>query len=211
MIPNHYSCKLVAIDGPNGVGKSTLIEKLKVRFAELGVPILFTREPSESEIGSFTRRFAEKCTGLPLAYLVGADRYFHLETEIIPKLQEGNYVFTDRYVLSSLILQCMDGVDSSVICEINNNAIKPDLQIVVWANENTLQTRLGERECLTRFERGNKSGSELDFMKSGVRILEEMGVTCVHICNDGNLDENVERIVYCVLELGDKNERILTY
>ena len=204
MIPNHYSGKLVAIDGPNGVGKSTLIEKLKVRFAELGVPILFTREPSESEIGSFTRKFAEKSTGLPLAYLVGADRYFHLETEIIPKLQEGNYVFTDRYVLSSLILQRMDGVDSSVICEINNNAIKPDLQIVVWANENTLQARLGERECLTRFERGNKSGKELAFMKSGVRILEEMGVTCVHIRNDGNLDENVERIVHCVLELGDK-------
>lgn len=211
VIPNQYSGKLVAIDGPNGAGKSTLIERLKIRFAELGVPSLFTREPSESEIGSFTRRFAEKSSGLPLAYLVGADRYFHLETEIIPKLQEGNYVFTDRYVLSSLILQRMDGVDSSVICEINNNAIKPDLQIVVWANENTLQARLGERECLTRFERGNKSGNELAFMKSGVRMLEEMGVICVHIRNDGNLDENVERIVHCVLELGDKNERILTY
>ena len=206
MIPNQYSGKLVAIDGPNGAGKSTLIEKLKVRFANLGVPVLFTREPSESEIGSFTRRFAEKCTGLPLAYLVGADRYFHLETEIIPELREGNYVFTDRYILSSLILQGMDGVNSSVICEINNNVIKPDLQIVVWANKNTLQARLGERECLTRFERGNKSGNELAFMESGVRILEEMGVACVHISNDGNLDENVERIVNCVLELGDKNE-----
>jgi hypothetical protein len=43
-------------------------------------------------------------------------------------------------------------------------------------------------------------------MESGVRILEEMGVACVHISNDGNLDENVERIVHCVLELGDKNE-----
>ena len=29
--------------------------------------------------------------------------------------------------------------------------------------------------------------------------------------SDNNLDENVERIVHCVLELGDKNERILTY
>ena len=115
-------------------------------------------------------------------------------------------MFTDRYILSSLILQGMDGVNSSVICEINNNVIKPDLQIVVWANENTLQARLGERECLTRFERGNKSGNELTFMKSGVRILEEMDVTCVHIRNDSNLDENVERIVHCVLELGDKNE-----
>ena len=41
--------------GANGAGKSTLIEKLKARFANLGVPILFTREPSESEIGSENR------------------------------------------------------------------------------------------------------------------------------------------------------------
>ena len=206
MIPNRYCGKLIAIDGPNGAGKSTLIDNLKIRFAELGMPIYFTREPSESEIGTFTRRFAENCTGLPLAYLVGADRYFHLETEIIPKLQEGNYVFTDRYVLSSLILQCMDGINSSVVCEINNNVIKPDLQVVVWANENTLQTRLEKREFLTRFEQGNKSGNELDFMKSGARILEELGVSCIHICNDGNLDKNVECIVQCVLELRDTNE-----
>ena len=61
MIPNRYSGKLVAIDGPNGAGKSTLIEGLKIRFKKTGVPIFFTREPTESEIGSFTRRFAEKC------------------------------------------------------------------------------------------------------------------------------------------------------
>lgn len=206
MIPNQYFGKLVAIDGPNGAGKSTLIAKLKIQLEKLGIPTFFTKEPSESEIGTFTRKFAENCTGLPLAYLVGADRYFHLETEIIPELQEGNYVFTDRYVLSSFILQCMDGVNSSIICQINNNAIKPDLQIVVWANESTLQARLEERGSLTRFEQGNKSGNELEFMKSGARILEEMGVMCIHICNDGNLDENVEQIVQCVLGLGDKNE-----
>lgn len=206
MILNQYCGKLIAIDGPNGAGKSTLIEKLKIRLVELGVPTYFTREPTESGIGTFTRKFAENYSGLPLAYLVGADRYFHLETEIIPELQEGNYVFTDRYVLSSLILQGMDGVDSSIICQINNNAIKPDLQIVVWANESTLQARLGEREFLTRFEQGNKSGNELDFMKSGARILEEMGVTCIHICNDGNLDKNIEHIVQCILGLGEEYE-----
>ena len=206
MIHNQYFGKLIAIDGPNGAGKSTLIEKLKIRFAELGVPTYFTREPSESVLGDFTRRFAENYSGLPLAYLVGADRYFHLETEIIPELQDGKYAFSDRYVLSSFILQGMDGVDLSIICQINNNIIKPDLQIVVWANESTLQARLGERECLTRFEQGNKSGNELDLMKSGTRILEEMGVTCIHICNDGNLDDNVEYIVQYVLGLGEKNE-----
>jgi len=206
MIPNQYCGKLIAIDGPNGAGKSTLIEKLKIRLSELGIPNWFTKEPTESEIGSFTRKFAENNSGLSLAYLVGADRYYHLEKELIPQLQKGNYVFTDRYALSSFILQGMDGVDSSIICQINNNVIKPDLQIVVWVNEGTLQARLRERNIRTRFEQGNQSWKELDFMKSGVRILEEMGVSCIHIFNDGNLDENVEYIVQCLLEMGGKNE-----
>lgn len=160
MIPNHYCGKLIAIDGPNGAGKSTIINGLKSRLAQLGLSCYFTKEPTESEIGLFTRQFAETNSGLPLALLVGADRYFHLEKEIIPRLQEGIFVFTDRYVLSSLILQCMDGVSPKQICQINDNVISPDLQIIVWADEKTLQARLKEREILTRFEQGEKSCDE---------------------------------------------------
>ena len=208
MIPNHYCGKLIAIDGPNGACKSTIINGLKSRLAQLGISSYFTKEPTESEIGLFTRRFAESHSGLPLAYLVGADRYYHLEKEIIPKLQEGICVFTDRYVLSSLILQCMDGVSSKQICKINDNVITPDLQIVVWADEKTLQARLKEREVLTRFEQGKKSCKELAMMQAGVDMLESMGVNCLHLCNDSNLNDNIECTVKRVLGLGEENGQI---
>lgn len=58
MIPNLYCGKLVAIDGPNGAGKSTIIKKLKIRLTQQGVPTYCTKEPSESELGYFTRKFA---------------------------------------------------------------------------------------------------------------------------------------------------------
>lgn len=211
MIPNHYCGKLIAIDGPNGAGKSTIINGLKSRLAQLAISSYFTKEPTESEIGSFTRRFAESNSGLPLAYLVGADRYYHLEKEIIPKLQEGFFVFTDRYVLSSLILQCMDGVSSEQICQINDNAIMPDLQIVVWAAEETLQARLKERKVLTRFEQGEQSGNELAMMQSGVDIFKSMGVNCLHIYNDSNLNDSIERVVKRILGLGEGNGQIHSY
>lgn len=211
MIPNHYCGKLIAIDGPNGAGKSTIINGLKSRLAQLAISSYFTKEPTESEIGSFTRRFAESNSGLPLAYLVGADRYYHLEKEIIPKLQEGFFVFTDRYVLSSLILQCMDGVSSEQICQINDNAIMPDLQIVVWAAEETLQARLKERKVLTRFEQGEQSGNELAMMQSGVDIFKSMGVNCLHIYNDSNLNDSIECVVKRILGLGEGNGQIHSY
>lgn len=211
MIPNHYCGKLIAIDGPNGAGKSTIINGLKSRLAQLAISSYFTKEPTESEIGSFTRRFAESNSGLPLAYLVGADRYYHLEKEIIPKLQEGFFVFTDRYVLSSLILQCMDGVSSEQICQINDNAIMPDLQIVVWAAEETLQARLKERKVLTRFEQGEQSGNELAMMQSGVDIFKSIGVNCLHIYNDSNLNDSIECVVKRILGLGEGNGQIHSY
>ena len=207
MVENQYAGKLIAIDGPNGAGKSTIINGLKNRLAQDNILSYFTKEPSESDIGEFTRKYAETNSGLSLACLVGADRYFHLETEIIPQLKAGCFVFSDRYILSSLILQGIDGVHPSLICKINENVIKPDLQIVVWASEETLQDRLKGRDVLTRFEKGQRSREELEFMKAGVVILEELGTECIHIYTDRNLDDNIEYIVKCALDLGERNER----
>ena len=159
-------------------------------------------------MGVFTRKFAEKNSGIPLACMVTADRYYHVENEIIPKLQEGFWVFTDRYVLSSLILQGMDGVDASLIYKMNETVIKPDLQIVVWAKVNTLQARLKERKTLTRFEKDEQSSKELRFMAAGVEILESDKVNCLHINNDNNLHENILYIIKSILELGGRNEEI---
>ena len=193
MLQNPYKGKLIAIDGPNGSGKSTIIERLKEKFKKLDLPVYFTREPSDSKIGMFTSQFSEQCKGASLACLVGADRYYHLEQELIPRLKAGDLVFTDRYILSSL-------------CNINSEIIKPDLQIAIWASKDTLQARLKERSTLTRFEKEDQSERELIYMQTGIDTLESMGVKCVTIYNDCNLNKNVEQIISCVLNLGGNNE-----
>lgn len=104
---------LVAFDGPNGVGKSTLIESVKTRLEFRGYAIYTTKEPTNTECGSFVRKFAESRSGIGLACLVAADRYEHIENEILPELKKGKIVITDRYILSSLILQQMDDVDGT--------------------------------------------------------------------------------------------------
>ena len=45
----------IAFDGPNGVGKSTLIDKLVSRLNESYI-VYATKEPSDSELGKRVRK-----------------------------------------------------------------------------------------------------------------------------------------------------------
>lgn len=185
----------VAIDGPNGVGKSTLIEAIKIKMQSLGYIVYITKEPTNTELGRFTRRFAEEYSGISLACLVAADRYKYIENEIVPELKKGKLVITDRYVLSSLILQEMDGVSDTFVLNLNAEIIKPDLQLAVFADSEVLQKRLAERSILTRFEKGNQSNSELYYMEKGIKELEKRNVNIMRIYNNDNLNVNVEKVV----------------
>lgn len=202
MRKNSYDGKLVAIDGPNGVGKSTIIaavaKKLQLLYA---VDVFVTKEPTSTELGAFLRSFAEEEKGLGLACLVAADRYEHLKNEIIPMLEQRKVVITDRYILSSFILQGMDGVNTKFILDINDEIVKPDLQVALFADEKTIQARLGERENLTRFEKNNQSGCELKYMNLGIKILMDLKTNILNINNQCDLDSNVDKIVSAILGL----------
>ena len=124
-----------------------------------------------------------------MACLVAADRYEHMTNEIIPALEEGQLVISDRYILSSLILQEMDGVSATFVLTVNSEIIKPDLQLAVFADERVLQKRLSERDTLTRFEKGNQSKSELDFMERGIIELRKYNIDVMNIYNNDNLEK----------------------
>lgn len=199
MLENRTKGFWVAVDGPNGVGKSTLIESIKNRLGFKGYVLHTTKEPTDTECGLFVRKFAESHSGIGLACLIAADRYEHIENEILPELQKGKIVITDRYILSSLILQEMDGVSGTFLLNLNSKIIKPDLQVAVFADEDVLQKRLSERNALTRFEKGNQSYNELFYMNKGIVELEKRKVDVLCINNNANLENNVEEIVSCII------------
>ena len=60
---NSFGGKLVAIDGPNGVGKSTIIEAVAQKLQLHGIDVFTTKEPTATELGLFVRGFAEKEKG----------------------------------------------------------------------------------------------------------------------------------------------------
>lgn len=195
MIDNKYKGLLVALDGPNGAGKTTLINALKEELENNRYNICLTNEPTETDLGKYVRKFAEEHEGISLACLVAGDRYEHLNNNIIPELEKGKIVITDRYILSSLILQEMDGVKTDYILTINGNIIKPDLQVAVYADENILHERLNQRNIITRFEKNNQSNVELYYMSKGIKTLQAEGVEVLQICNNTNIEKNVKTII----------------
>ena len=198
---NVYNGKLVAIDGPNGAGKTTIIQELKRELEKREIDTYFTKEPTGNELGCFVREYAEKSKGISIACLVAADRYQHLQDEIIPQLEKGKIVITDRYILSSLILQRMDDVSEEFIMELNNEIIQPDLQIAVFADSQIIQSRLKERDSLTRFEKDNKTNIELKYMERGIQILQEKGINVFKLVNDDDLKGNVFRVIQEIINL----------
>ncbi len=88
-----------------------------------------TTEPSATPLGRLVRSAESYLTGRALALAVAADRYAHIEAEIIPALKAGKVVITDRYVQSSLVLQRLDGLGLAEIWSYNAHVAIPGMSV----------------------------------------------------------------------------------
>jgi dTMP kinase len=144
----------VAIDGPSGIGKSTITGLLAAQLTARGSSVLATKEPTATPLGSLARFGTDDYHGLTLACLVAADRYQHLEQEIRPAMQVGQIVLCDRYFASSLVLQRLDGVPPEFVWQLNQHADRPDLYIILSGDAASARKRADERGLYSRFHRG---------------------------------------------------------
>ena len=175
--------QFIAVDGPNGVGKSTIIDSLKFQLDKSGLDFILTKEPTNSKLGQFIRDNQNAYSSKTLAALVAADRYDHIKRIIEPTLYDGKIVISDRYVASSLVYQVIDGLDYEFILHLNNEIILPSLYFILTASRDTLTSRLNERDQLTRFELDTKSEEGKLFEEAG-NFLKQKGVSVYFIKNE---------------------------
>jgi len=143
---------LVAVDGPSGVGKSTLTRSLTIRLADDGHTVHRTAEPSDGPIGSLARTLTNTADGLTLACLYTADRHHHLAHEIEPRLAAGAIVITDRYIASGLVMQQLDHVDPDYLRALNGPVRAPDLLLALTADDDVIRRRLTRRGTHNRYQ-----------------------------------------------------------
>lgn len=185
----------ITVEGPNGVGKSTIVNGLADRLRRMGFDVVGTKEPTASDLGNFVRQIESELSGVAYACLVAADRYRHLELEVVPALRLGKVVLSDRYVESSLVLQRFDGVDLDFIWALNSRIRVPDLSVILVASPETLAARLTGRPCRGRFERSMSRAMELEYYQDAACYLSARGFNVMVLDNGVNPPEkNIETI-----------------
>lgn len=165
----------VTVDGPNGSGKTSLIEAVSAQLADAHT-VHSTRQPSPTNLGQMIRNGERVFRGRALACLIAGDRHHQLESEIVPRLHDGAIVLCDRYIESSLVLQRLDGIAVPEIVAINHGIVRPDLRIRLLATPDILRKRLASRptDASRRFERAPDAPErELAFYDDADRLLTE--------------------------------------
>jgi dTMP kinase len=100
----------LALEGGEGTGKSTQARLLAIWLRDQGYDVVTTHEPGATKIGLRLRALLLDTahTGLAPraeALMYAADRAEHVQDVILPALDRGAVVVTDRYVDSSLAYQ----------------------------------------------------------------------------------------------------------
>ncbi|MEG0361768.1 MAG: dTMP kinase [Longicatena sp.] len=187
----------IAFDGANGVGKSTIINAVYKKLINSSTTdIIKTKEPTDTLLGEFILKNVKKFSNYQLACLVTADRYGHLNDVIIPELENNKIVLCDRYLLSSLILQGLDGVSDDFILNINKEIRLPDLYVVLYASDDKVRQRVTARGNLTEFEEKFSSKQEVDRTFESIDILKNnLDYNNILMINtDNDFEKNVELI-----------------
>jgi dTMP kinase len=102
--------RFITLEGGEGVGKSIQAERLEKRLAALGLDVVRTREPGGSPGAEALREailcgFAADFSPTGQALLFAAARVDHLEKTILPALESGAWVVSDRFADSTRAYQ----------------------------------------------------------------------------------------------------------
>jgi dTMP kinase len=159
----------ITIEGVEGSGKSTQIQRLQERLAGLSLSSVFSKEPGGTALGKELRLLllaphASGETWCPEAELLlfYADRAQHLAQLIRPALAAGKIVVVDRFEDSSRAYQGASGVSETKLVSLRELVLgdfRPHLTLVLdMAPEASLQRvaarngALGASFTETRFD-----------------------------------------------------------
>lgn len=98
----------IALEGGDGVGKSTQRDLLGRWLEDRGFAVVLTREPGGTELGRYLREallHGGHVDPRTEALLFATDRAHHVHSVIGPALERGAMVVTDRYLDSSVAYQ----------------------------------------------------------------------------------------------------------
>jgi len=152
--------KFIVIDGPDGAGKSTQVNRLAVALRAEGLTVCQVRDPGGTAVGDRIRqilldnRHGEM--SVPCELMLYMASRAQLAAEVIrPALAAGQCVLADRYVSATIAYQGAGGVDAETVrqaARIAVGATWPDLTVILDLPADVGLARAGRADGHDRME-----------------------------------------------------------
>jgi dTMP kinase len=162
----------LTFEGMDGSGKTTQMHRLAVRLRALGRTVLETAEPGGPPIAMKIRRILldsanqELCPSTELL-LYFASRAQNVDEWILPALERGEVVLSDRFTDSSLVYQGYGrGLGAEAVMSLDRIAcrgLKPDLTILVDVDAEASLARARARNIAEPHPETRMDDQSLDF------------------------------------------------
>jgi len=174
-----YPGKLIAIEGTDGVGRSTQIQLLREWLEVKGYGVVetgWTRSPLMQPTIELAKS-SNTLNKLTFVLLYATDFADRLEKEIIPALKAGFIVLSDRYIFTALARAGVRGVDRQWLRNLYGFAIAPHMVFYLNIDVKTLIGRILASRGMDFWESGMdlKHGDDIydSFRTYQIKLLKE--------------------------------------
>ena len=171
-LPGH----LIAIEGTDGVGRSTQIELLRPWLELEGHAVSntgWTRSPLLSETINEAKA-GHELTVTTFSLLYAADFADRLEHQIVPALHAGSIVLADRYMYTAFARNRVMGADPAWTRQVFGFALVPDLVLYLEIDVENLVPRVLEGKGMDYWESGMHLALGTDIFDSFVRYQRRL-------------------------------------
>lgn len=174
---------LIVIEGPDGVGRTTHVNRLRSHLERLGYAVAETGL-TRSDLAS--RGIKEAKEGNTLgsnAYnlFYATDFADRLERQILPALRAGFVMITDRYIYSLIARAIVRGADPGWIREVYSFALRPDAVFYL---------RITPEELVPRV----LADGPFDYWESGMDVPMGDDLYDSFVCYQGRIIEQLDSL-----------------
>lgn len=195
MKKNNYPGKFIVFEGLDGSGQSTEVSLLKDYLITKGHSVVSTKEPTQdTEPGKKIKQVLsekEKIEPEVLQELFSQDRKEHLEKLIIPALEKGQIVISDRYFFSSFAYGQSESLSLDDLIKLNNDFLLPDKTIIL---------KVKPEICIQRIEKRGTDKTLFEKVEKLKRVWENYAVfpsrfeNVIIVDGEGTIEQVFEQV-----------------
>lgn len=199
--------KFITVEGTEGVGKSTNVALIEKLLKARGIDVIVTREPGGTPLAEELRETLlanrdENFSPLAELLVIFAARAQHLNQVILPAIQKGTWVLSDRFTDATFAYQGygrglpIDSIEK--LEQLVQNGFSPNVTVLLDIDVETGLKRARARGELDRFE--NEAITFFEKVRAGYRKRINADPERFIVIDAGQSLENVQQDITQAIE-----------